>query len=347
VRKGVRSSLARAVLLEMKRILITGGAGYIGSVLARKLLDLGYEIVILDTLFYTDIGVRELKAYRSLSIVNADIRDLSAVRGSLTDVDCVIHLAAISNDPSAELDVKLTRQINLDIYPALLEQAISAGVRRFINMSSIGVYGINLGNSVTEEDGINPLTEYAACKAESEEIVRQYNGDKLTTVSLRCGTVCGWSPRMRFDLSTNTLTAYALVNRKLTVWGGDQKRPQIHVDDVADFVSQLLVAPARKIGGQIFNAAGTNITIMEIAEIIKDVLGGELELINAPPRADERTYHVSSEKIARELELKPSKTVGDAVAGIVRAYRCGFWKNPDDSIYHNVKRITALEGVAR
>ena len=311
--------------------------------LTKKLLDLGYEVVILDNLFYTDIGLRHLRHHPSLHIVAADIRNLPALRQSLTGADCVIHLAALSNDPSAELDVELTRQINLETYPTILDEAVKAGVRRFINISSIAVYGINVSNNATEADALNPLTEYAVCKAKGEEIVKQYNSDTFTTVSLRCGTVCGWSPRMRFDLSTNTLTAYAIINRKLEVWGGDQKRPQIHIEDMTDFVVSLLAIPSGKIGGKLFNAAGRNTTVREIAETIQAVMNGELELTNAPARSDERSYHVSSEKIARELGLTIRKTIRDAVVDIMKAYEDGLWTSPDDSLYHNVKRIKSME----
>ena len=330
----------------MKRILITGGAGYIGSVLTAKLLQLGFEVVVLDTFLYTDVGIRTHLDRPSLRIVKGDIRDRPALTASLTGTDSVIHLAALANDPSAELDPKLTREINLDSYPMVLDEAVAAGARRFINISSIGVYGINYDNNVTEDASLNPLTEYARCKAKSEQIVKQYHSDKLTTVSLRCGTVCGWSPRMRFDLCTNTLAANAISTKQLTVWGGEQKRPQIHVEDVTDFIIQLLAVPAAQLGGRTFNAAGNNTSVQEIAETIKDVLGSDLELISGPARSDERTYHVSSARIARELGFSMKKTIRDAVVDIMNAYQTGLWTNPDDPIYHNIRRMKAMGSAA-
>jgi len=326
----------------MKRILITGGAGYIGSILTNKLLKLGFEVVVLDTFFYTDIGLSNLVNHPLLRVVKGDIRDPGALKTGLTGVNCIIHLAALANDPSAELDLTLTRQINLDSYPALLDEAVSAGVERFINLSSIAVYGINYKEGVTEDDSVNPLTEYARCKALSEAIVKQYNSKTLTTVSLRCGTVCGWSPRMRLDLSTNMLAAHAICNKKLTVWGGDQKRPQIHLDDVTDFIIKLLSVSAEKIGGRLFNAAGYNTTVREIAETIKEVMNGELELTSGPARNDERSYHVNSDRIVNELGFEMTKTIKDAVVEIVRAHENGLWIDPDDVLYHNVKRMSSL-----
>lgn len=327
---------------KVNRILITGGAGYIGSVLTRKLLDVGYEVTVIDSFLFTDIGIKDICRHPTLKVSKADIRDVNSLRESLRNIDAVIHLAAIANDPSAELDPQLTRQVNLESYSALLDEAVKAGVQRFINISSIGVYGINFTNNASEEDSLNPLTEYARCKAESEEVVRQYNGP-LTTVTLRCGTVCGWSPRMRFDLSTNTLTAYAIINKKLTVWGGGQRRPQIHIEDMTDFVSGLLLVSHEKIGGQVFNAAGYNTTVMGIAETIKDEMGAALELTTAPPRSDERTYHVSSEKIRSELGFNMKRNIRDGVADIIRAYEKGLWRNPNDPLYHNIKVMRAME----
>ena len=329
--------------LGMKRVLVTGGAGYIGSVLTRRLLDSGYEVVVLDALIFTDAGVRSLRGHSRLKLVNDDIRNHTSLKASLSGVDGVVHLAAIANDPSAELDPTLTREVNLEIYPALLSAAADAGVSRFINLSSTAVYGINCDRNLTEDDPINPLTEYSVCKAKSESIVKDYNRDSFTTINLRCGTVCGWSPRMRFDLCANTLTAYALVNRKLTVWGGAQQRPQIHIADLADFVVESLTISADKIGGKTFNAAGHNSSVMKIAETIREVMNGDLELNSAPPRVDERSYHVSSEKMARELGFEPQRGIKDAVVEIVEAYQSGQWKDPHDSLYHNVKRMQALE----
>lgn len=331
----------------MKRILITGGAGYIGSVLTSKLLKLGNEVVILDTFFFTDIGITALRDHSALTILKGDIRDPTALNASLAGVDCVIHLAALANDPSAELDLKLTRQINLDAYGPLLRAAVDAGVGRFINLSSIGVYGINYDNNVTEDDPINPLTEYSRCKAMSEALVRESNSETFATVSLRSGTVCGWSPRMRLDLCANTLSAYAISSKKLTVWGGAQKRPQIHIEDVTDLIIKLIAVPAAQIAGRVFNAAGYNQTVQEIAETIKGVLGDELELVNGPARDDERTYHVSSERIEKALGFAMKKTIQDAVAGIATAYREGRWTNPDDALYHNIRRMKAMGSAAR
>jgi nucleoside-diphosphate-sugar epimerase len=151
---------------------------------------------------------------------------------------------------------------------------------------------------------------------------------------------------MRFDLSTNTLAAYAIINKKLTVWGGEQKRPQIHIDDITDLIRNLIAVSSEKIGGKIFNAAGNNTTVREIAETIREVMNGDLELISAPPRSDERSYHVSSDKIARELGFTMTKTVRDAVVDIIKAYQNGLWKDPDDSLYHNVKRMRTAESLA-
>lgn len=327
----------------MKKILVTGGAGYIGSVLSKKLLESGYEVTLLDALIYSDAGIRELHRHPRLQLICGDIRDREALKLSLAGVDCVIHLAAVANDPSGELDRALTRQVNLDVYPILLDEAVKAGAKRFLNMSSISVYGSNDCAGLTEDDCINPLTEYAVCKARSETIVSQYNDANFTTVTLRGGTVCGWSPRMRFDLCGNTLTGYAVVRKELAIWGGAQQRPQIHIEDISDFLVALLTIRAEKIGGRIFNAAGDNVSIRQIAFTISDVMNGSLRLIDGPPRSDERSYNVSSERISKELGLRPKRSIRDAVIGIIDAHARGLWSDPDDSLYHNVRRMVSME----
>ncbi|MDY6953918.1 MAG: NAD-dependent epimerase/dehydratase family protein, partial [Thermodesulfobacteriota bacterium] len=314
---------------KAKRILVTGGAGYIGSVLSRKLVNLGYWIVILDNFSYTDMGIKSILGHPRLTVVNGDIRDVVAVRQSLKDADCVIHLAAVANDPSGQLDPRLTREVNYEAYGLLLDEAKRNGATRFLNASTFGVYGKKDGINITEEEPLNPLKEYSVCKAKSETIVKDYNDGKFTTLSLRCATVCGWSPRMRFDLIVNTLTFHAIINNKITVWGGQQKRPQIHVDDITDYFVQLIDMPARKIGGKIYNAGGQNATILEIAQQVREVMARDINIVQSPPREDERTYHVSSDRIAKELGLTPKKDIKDAIASIIEAYEHGLWKDPD------------------
>jgi nucleoside-diphosphate-sugar epimerase len=324
------------------KILVSGGAGYIGSVLTEKLLDKGYKVVVLDNFTYTDMGIRHINDHSNLTIIRGDIRNRKVVQKAMKGVESVIHLAAIANDPSGELDPRLTQQVNYEVYSMLLEEAKKNNVRRFLNASTFGVYGKKDGINITEQEILNPLKEYSICKAKSEELVRDSNSENFAAISLRCATVCGWSPRMRFDLIVNTLTAHAIINDKITVWGGDQKRPQIHIDDLTDYFVKLIDMPGEKIGGKIYNAGAHNTSISEIAETIREVMGGKLEIVNAPPRDDERTYHVSSEKIAKELNLIPRKTIKDAIMDIIDAYERELWKNPNESIYHNVGRMKIL-----
>jgi nucleoside-diphosphate-sugar epimerase len=326
---------------EVRNVLVTGGAGYIGSALLPKLIGKGYRVTVLDSLAYSDAGIRPFYEHERFRLIVGDIRDAGKVRVAMEGQHAVVHLAAISNDPSAELDARLTQSVNLEAYAGLLSEAKRAGVRRFINSSSIGVYGINFEKEVTENDSVNPLTEYARCKVESEKLVRAAATDDFVTVSLRCGTVCGWSPRMRFDLSVNTLTAVAMHSPTLTVWGGEQSRPQIHIDDITRYFVELLHLPGEKLNGKIFNAAGQNVTVMQIATAIRDAIGKSLELVSAPPRADERSYRVDSGLIRATLGLFPQLGIKEAIQEIVDAHRRGLWTDHRDPLYNNVGRLLA------
>ncbi len=327
---------------KQEKILVTGGAGYIGSILTEKLLQLGKHVVVLDNFTYTDMGISHLLKFSSLKVINGDIRDRQIVRSALSGVDYVIHLAAIANDPSGELDPELTRSVNLKAYRPLLEEAKAAGSHRFINASTFGVYGIKSEENVTEDLPLNPLKEYSICKAKSEEIVREFNAPGFVTTSLRCATVCGWSGRQRFDLIVNTLTYHALLYRKIIVLGGEQQRPQIHIDDLTDYFITLLNAPADRIGGEVFNAGGQNIAVSEIAKSVCDVLKGDIKLEFLPPRDDERSYHVSSKKIFTTLGLHPRCTVREAIGDIVAAYNNKLFVDPSNPVYHNLKQMKLL-----
>lgn len=327
---------------EHARVLVTGGAGYIGSVLTRKLLETGHPVTVLDNLTYTDAGIRALRQTAALRVVVGDIRDHAAIREAVEGASAVVHLAAVANDPSGELHRGLTEQVNYEAYRPLIAAARTAGVQRFLNASTFGVYGKKDGIDITEDEPLHPLKAYSACKARSEQLLRESDAPGFATVSLRCATVCGWSPRLRLDLIVNTLTAQALTKGRLVVWGGEQERPQIHIEDLTDYFVTLVETPAERLQGKIYNAGGENATILGIAETIRDVLGGALEIETAPARDDERTYHVSSQKLARELSLSPRRTIRDAVVDLAAAFRKGLWHDAESDLYHNVKRMKRL-----
>ena len=327
----------------LKKILVTGGAGYVGANLVPKLLAAGHEVTVLDLMIYgEDVFSSDLKKSPALKIVRGDIRDQKILRHCLEGVDGVIHLACISNDPSFDLNPELGRSINLNSFAPLVELSKELGVKRFIYASSSSVYGFKTEPRVTEDMTLEPLTDYSKFKAECEEILKLYVDDSWTCVTIRPATVCGYSRRQRLDVAVNILTNHAFHNRKIKVFGGSQKRPNIHIEDMTDLYLFLLSVPHAKINGKIFNAGYENHTLDQLAFMVKEALGPDIEIMRSATD-DNRSYHVSSEKIERELGFKPRHSIQEAVCDLKTAFESGLLPGAmEDDRYYNIKTMLKI-----
>ena len=329
----------------MRKVLVTGGAGYVGCVLVPKLLEAGFSVVVYDLMLFGEEGLPE---HKNLETVKGDLQDIGFFKKHLKGVTEVIHLACISNDPSFELEPGLSKAINYDCFEPMVAACKEAGVRRFIYASTSSVYGVSDAPEVTEEHPLVPLTDYNKYKGLCEPILLRYESPDFTTVIIRPATVCGYSTRMRLDLTVNILTNLAVNRGAITVFGGRQKRPNIQSDDIADLFVRLLDVPASKIAGEVFNAGYQNHTVAELARIVKSTVEKEMPekapiKIETSPSDDLRSYHVSSEKIARKIGYVPKRTVEDAVRDICRAFREGKLPNSlEDDKYFNVKTVKKL-----
>lgn len=324
-------------------VVITGGSGYCGSRLVPQLLAKGYNVTVFDTMFF---GNEHLPADNpNLSIVKGDIRDVDALAAVFAGKDGVINLACISNDASFELDEDLSTSINLDAFEPMVAAAKKAGIKRFVYASSSSVYGVSDSPQVTEDHPLVPLTLYNKYKGMCEPILKKYTDDSFVGVIFRPATVCGWAPRQRLDLSVNILTNHAITNSKIRVFGGSQLRPNLHVQDYCDLCELLLEAPAEKVADETFNCGYQNMSIMEIAELAKKVVGelmpevGDIE-IATEPTDDIRSYHINSDKIKRVLGFEPTHTIEQAIRELVEVFRNGDLPNSmDDDRYYNVRTL--------
>ena len=324
----------------MNKIFITGGAGYVGAVLVPNLLENGYVVTVLDLMIY---GENVLPSHPNLNAVKGDIRDQALLQKLLPQHDIVIHLACISNDPSFELNPDLGKSINLDAFQPLVEISKSCSVKRFIYASSSSVYGIKDEPNVHEEMVLEPLTDYSQFKADCEKILAEYQSDDFTTVTIRPATVCGYSPRQRLDVVVNILTNLAYHKREISVFGGDQLRPNIHIADMVEAYTVLLNADKEKIAGKIFNAGYENQPVSKIAETVKNVVGEDVKLITTPSD-DNRSYHISSQKIKDEIGFETTHTIQDAVEDLCAAFDKGLLPNSlEDEMYFNIKRMQNVE----
>jgi nucleoside-diphosphate-sugar epimerase len=323
-------------------VLVTGGAGYVGSVLVPKLLEAGHAVRVLDTYYFGTGSLAGVRTRPNFSEVRGDIRNAKTVDAALSGCTAVIHLACISNDPSFELDPALGKSINYDAFLPLVRLAKRHGVQRFIYASSSSVYGVKDEESVTEDLPLEPLTDYSKYKAMCEDVLMAERERGFTTLILRPATVCGYSPRLRLDLSVNILTSLAYHKREITVFGGEQQRPNLHIQDMTDLYLRTLEWPAEAIDGKIYNAGWQNLKIREIAELVRDEVGSDVNIVTTPTN-DHRSYRVSSEKIRQELGWLPQCSVADAVCELMLAFRMGRVPNAlSDPRYSNIKTMQAL-----
>lgn len=324
---------------DIKSVYITGGAGYVGSVLVPKLLSKGYRVSVLDLMIYGD---NVLEDHPNLTKIKGDIRDAELLRTTIPGHDAVIHLACISNDPSFELNPDLGKSINLDSFEPMVQIAKANGVQRFIYASSSSVYGIKDEPNVTEDMELEPLTDYSKFKAMCEEILAPYQSDDFTTVTIRPATVCGYGRRLRLDLSVNILTNLAVNKNEITVFGGTQKRPNIHIEDMTDLYCLLLTLPKEKIAGKVYNAGYENFTIGEIAQMVKNVIGDQVNIVTTPTN-DLRSYHISSEKIKNDIGFEAKHSIEDAVRDLKKAFDAGLIPDSlNNDLYFNVKLMQRI-----
>ena len=312
-------------------ILVTGGCGYKGTVLVPKLLDRGHNVQVLDIMWFGNF----LDSHPNLEVIQGDVRNIDQI--SLDDIDAIIHLSSVANDPCSDLDPKLTWEISALATMQLADKAARTGVRQFIFASSGSVYGIKEEEQVTEDLELKPISEYNKTKMVSERVLLSY-ADRMAVQIIRPATVCGYSPRMRLDVSVNLLTMQALSKGKITVFGGKQVRPNIHIEDITDVYLHLIDHPDIK---GIFNAGFENISILDIAKLVAKHVPVEIAVTESN---DPRSYRVNSDKLLA-TGFKPKKTVEHAVQEIIEKYRSGIIK--DEERYYNLKWMqkTVFAGV--
>ncbi len=325
---------------RIHHVLIIGGAGYIGSVLARKLLQEGYSVRILDTLLYGQNSIADLMGNPRFTLVEGDSRDVSTVFKAMLDMDAVVHLGELVGDPACALDERLTLEINLAATRMVAEAAQGCGVKRFVYASSCSVYGYS-SDILDERSALNPVSLYARAKIGSERALLDLNGPDFHPVILRFATVYGLSPRPRFDLVVNVLAAKAVSDGEITIFGGEQWRPFVHVADVAQALSLCLTTSLLCVKGRIFNVGSDeqNYTIAQLGELVQRVVP-EAKLTNQGDGQDQRSYHVSFARIRNELGFKPRFTLEHGIKEIADEVTKGNIKDYRERNFSNYKTLS-------
>jgi len=332
----------RINLNKQKTVLVTGGAGYVGSALVPKLISADYKVKVIDNFWYGSNFFDKYLDTGKLELIKCDIRDLGRFDESLMGVNSIIHLACISNDPSYDLNPKIGEEINFLSFRPLVEAAKKKGVERFIYASSSSVYGVKEEENVTEKLPLAPLTDYSRFKAMCEPIILQESSNNFVTTVVRPATICGYAPRQRLDLAVNILTNHAINKREITIHGGTQYRPNLHITDMCRAYLTLLEESPQKINGEIFNIGTDNLSINQIAILVKDIIGDDIPT-KIEQTKDNRSYRVSSQYIFDKLGFKPVFTVSDAIKDLALAFSKGLLPNSlFDSKYFNIKRMKEI-----
>jgi nucleoside-diphosphate-sugar epimerase len=324
---------------SLNSILITGGAGYVGSVLVRKLVSLGYDVKVIDSLVFGSDGISSLINEKKIEFFNLDIRETEKISSIIQNIDCVVHLAAIVGEPLCSKIPDAAKQINEFATKNLVNICKNKKVKRFIFASTCSNYGSSQ-NVVNESSPVMPLSLYSKCKVNSEKFILDQNNDVFETCVLRFGTAHGLSPRMRFDLLVQEFMRDAIVDKKISIFGADFWRPLVHVEDMADACISAIDAPSQVISGHIYNVGDDkeNYTKIQLAKIIKEFITDvEIEIIKS--KKDPRNYKVSFEKIKNSLNFEPKYTVRDSVIEILNDIQSGKI-DPRDSEFSNMSKLT-------
>jgi nucleoside-diphosphate-sugar epimerase len=308
-------------------IMVTGGCGYVGTILVNKILTRKYNVTVVDTMWFGNY----LENHPNLLIIKEDLRNIDHI--PMEGSDCIMHLANIANDPSGDLDSKLTWEVNVLASKLLVEKAIDSGVKQFIYASSGSVYGVKDEDQVTEELSLIPISDYNKTKMISERVFLSYS-DKINLQCIRPATVCGYSPRMRLDLSVNMLTMQALRNKRITVFGGNQTRPNIHIADLVNIYLHFIDHGKDNPG--IFNAGFENLSILEIANIISNKIPS---VIIVTESNDPRSYRLNSDRLLN-TGFQPQFGVSIAIEEIIEVFESGLLKDEDK--YYNIKTMNNL-----
>jgi len=324
----------------MKKILITGAGGYVGAKLVPALLEKNYSVTALDLFIY---GKEVLDEHKNLKVVVGDIRNINILKEIIPGHDAVIHLACISNDPSFELNPQLGQSINLDAFEPMVQISKKEKIKRFIYASSSSVYGLKSEKNVTEDVSLEPLTDYSKFKVECEKILKPFKSEEFTTVTIRPATVCGYSRRQRLDVVVNILTNLAFNKREISIFGGKQLRPNIHIDDMVRSYILMLEAKKDDISGEVYNVGYDNLSIENIATKVKNIIGEDVKL-KTTPTDDNRSYHISSSKIQKQLDFSPMFGVDDAIRDLKLAFEKKLLPNSlSDDVYFNIKRMEKIK----